>query len=242
MSPFEITIPVLNEEKKLESNVFILYNFLENNLPAYNDWKIVIADNGSTDETQTIGKKLEKENHRIKYIRLNEKGVGLALKTSWNQSNANIIGYMDLDLATDLKHFPEALQAIESGYDIVYGSRLNRKSKVVGRSLKREISSRVFNLIVRNYLGVHFSDGMCGFKFMKKDVFQKLHDSGAKNNGWFFSTELLTLAEWLNLKIFELPIIWTDSSDSHVKIIPLAMKYLQSMKQLKKHKPNHVKS
>jgi glycosyltransferase involved in cell wall biosynthesis len=237
---FEITIPVLNEEKKLKDQVGTLYNFIIKELSTYKNWGIVIADNGSSDNTQVIGEKLGEEYANIKYLRLNEKGVGLALQTSWSQSQADIIGYMDLDLATNLNHLKEVLKAIESGYDLVYGSRLNKKSKVTGRSLSRELTSRCFNYLLRSYLGVRFSDGMCGFKFMKREVFKGLQEAGANSKGWFFSTELLVTGEWLNLKIFELPVEWTDSTESHVRIIPLTLQYLKSINRLKKNKFIHA--
>ena len=168
-----------------------------------------------------------------------ERGVGLALKTSWTKSDADLVGYMDLDLATDLKHFPQAYHALVSeGYDLVYGTRLHKQSKVIGRTLKREITSRVFNLIVKVYLGTQFSDGMCGFKWLKRKHVQRLMDGGAVSNGWFFSTELLAVAEWNALRICELPVQWTDdTSGSKVNISRLAQQYLKAMGVLKKRKP-----
>lgn len=235
----EITVPVLNEEKNLRRQILKLQNWLIENVNGISEWKIVIADNGSYDMTEKIAKDLENEFKAIRYIRLEEKGVGLALHTSWAKSNADVVGYMDLDLATNLIHFKEAMQAMDAGYDIVYATRLHPKSKVKGRSIKRELSSRCFNLILRRYLNVRFSDGMCGFKFLKKDKYSVLHKHGAQSKGWFFSTELLVLAERLKYKIYELPVEWTDNDESHVRIIPLALQYLKSMKRLKKLIGNH---
>ncbi|MCB0620017.1 MAG: glycosyltransferase family 2 protein, partial [Saprospiraceae bacterium] len=111
-------------------------------------------------------------------------------------------------------------------------------SRVIGRTLKREISSRAFNRILRWYLQVGFSDGMCGFKFLKRSHFDALHAGGARNDGWFFSTELLVVAEWLELKLYELPVQWTDdTSSSRVQILPLAKRYLAAMRDLKRMKP-----
>ena len=145
---------------------------------------------------------------------------------------------MDLDLATDLPHFLEAYDALaHQGYDIVYGSRLHPGAKVVNRPFKREVASRIFNLLLKLYLGVRFSDGMCGFKFLRREAYPRLYDAGAQNDGWFFSTELLTTAEWLGLNIFELPVKWTDDvSSSRVEILPLAKKYMRSMYELKNRK------
>lgn len=235
---FDITIPVLNEEPTLERQVKILHAFLKGHFPKENQWRIVIADNGSTDHTFEIAERLSKEIAEIAVVKVPRKGVGLALKTSWGQSQADIVGYMDLDLATDLPHFLQTYDAIaHKDYDIVYATRLHPKSSVIGRTLKREIASRVFNMILKLYLGVHFSDGMCGFKFLKRSVYPNLYANGAQNDGWFFSTELLTVSEWLGLKICELPVQWTDDvSSSRVQILPLAKRYLRDMKNLKAKK------
>jgi glycosyltransferase involved in cell wall biosynthesis len=235
---FDVTIPVLNEEATLEIQVLRLRDFLLHNFPDVGQWKIIIADNGSTDTTPEIAAKLSLDFPEVSLVKVPERGVGLALKTSWGQSKAEIVGYMDLDLATDLPHFLEAYHAIATAdNDIVYGTRLHPRSKVIGRTIKREISSRVFNLLLKLVLGVRFSDGMCGFKFLKRSAYQKLFERGARNNGWFFSTELLTIAEWLNLKIFELPVKWTDDANSSkVRIIPLAKRYWRDMQALRKLK------
>jgi glycosyltransferase involved in cell wall biosynthesis len=234
---FEITIPVLNEEKELEKNIYTIHNYLLENFSDQKMWSIVIADNGSNDGTQRIAQSMVNKYSWLKYIRLEQKGVGRALKAAWSQSNASIVGYMDLDLATDLKYLTYALSAIsEKNYDIVYGTRLHKNSTVIRRSLKREITSRVFNFILKIYLQINFSDGMCGFKFLKRNIFKKLYDGGAVSDGWFFSTELLTVAEWFGYKMYELPVHWTDSSDSQANIIRLTIEYLKAMKTLKKRK------
>ena len=238
---FEITIPVLDEELKLIPKVETVLNLL---LDLYSDqiqWAIVIADNGSTDKTGELSENMVKKyNGLVRYIRLEERGVGQALKASWSQSKADIVGYFDLDLSTDLKHLPEALSIlIEQDYDIVYGTRLNKNSKVIGRSLKRDITSRVFNFILKVYLNVKFSDGMCGFKFLRRNILDDLLRNGAVSGGWFFSTELLVVGERRGYKLYELPVKWTDSSDSRVEILPLAVQYLKGMRALKESEPKN---
>lgn len=235
---FDVTIPVLNEEATLDRQVRILHDFLSTHFPAPGQWRIVIADNGSTDNTRHIAAALCDEFADIQLVKVPEKGVGLALKTSWSQSSADIVGYMDLDLATDLKHFIQAYNALATeGYDLVYGTRLHRKSRVVGRTLKREITSRVFNWMLKIYLGTRFSDGMCGFKWLRREHLPPLMNGGAVSNGWFFSTELLAIAEWKGLKMCELPVHWTDdTSGSKVDIPRLAQQYIKAMQVLKKRK------
>jgi glycosyltransferase involved in cell wall biosynthesis len=238
MTTFDVTIPVLNEAPTLDRQVRILYRFLQEHYPEPGQWRIVVADNGSTDDTPHIAEALGDELPEVRLLRVSEKGVGLALKTSWMQSDADIVGYMDLDLATDLRHFIQAINALDTeGFDLVYATRLHKNARVIGRTLKREITSRVFNFIVKRYLGVRFSDGMCGFKWLHRRHVAPLIAGGAVSNGWFFSTELLTVAEWKGLKMCELPVRWVDDAgSSKVNIRRLAKQYLRAMAVLKKRK------
>jgi glycosyltransferase involved in cell wall biosynthesis len=238
INTFEITIPVLNEEVSLKSSVSALYDFCLRNFPDSEQWSIVIADNGSTDKTQQIGTGLVKEFGNIRYIRLEEKGVGRALRAAWQNASADIIGSMDLDLSTALRHLPEALAAVtESGYDLIYATRLHKDAKVTGRSLRREFSSRAFNWIMRHYLHVSISDAMCGFTFFKRSLLNELLQNGAMSDGWFFQAEILVVSEWLGLHVAELPVNWIDDRESKVRILPLALEYIRAMKELKRYRP-----
>ncbi|MFA5161307.1 MAG: glycosyltransferase [Elusimicrobiales bacterium] len=235
----EIAVPVLNEERELEPSILKMLSRLEGEeFYKRHDWKLIIADNGSSDGTSGIAAGLASRFPvRVGFVRVERAGVGLALKTCWGASRADIIGYFDLDIATDLRHVRQAVEAVELGCDLVYGTRLHRDSRVYGRSLWRETTSRVFNLLLRTYLGAKFSDGQCGFKFLKRSVYETLLGAGAQSDGWFFATELLMAAQRAGLRMCELPVDWTDSSDSRVNVIPLSLEYLKAMRALKRRVP-----
>ena len=228
----EITIPVLNEEKRLEYGFSTTIKFLQKNKKT--NYKIVIADNGSKDRTEEIATLLEKKYPQVRYIKVGQKGVGLALKKSWNASNADIIGYMDVDLATDLTHLLDVISKMQNDeIDIVNGSRILPGSKVINRSALRETTSRGFNFILKAILNVNFSDGMCGFKFIKRTAFNKLMKAGIDNNDWFLCTEMLIKAEWSGLNIYELPVQWKDDGDSRVDISKTIYKYMKEIFKLR---------
>lgn len=232
----DIVIPVYNEERFLVRQIEKLLFFLGHSAPAHWKLKVIIADNGSQDQTPNLAQGLSMTQSAVDYVQVEEKGVGRALQLAWDTSTADFVGFMDLDLATDLKHLPEVLDRLEKGRALVVGNRLHPNSQVLGRSFKREIISRIFNRILHSYLRVRFSDGMCGFKFLKRDLYQKLKDSGLSNVGWFFSTELLIRSEWLGVPIDELPIRWTDQKESKARVLPLTLQYLREMKKLKHEK------
>lgn len=230
----DIVIPVLDEEKQLSENVTELVDYL-NTTELAGNYRIVIADNGSKDQTPVIGKRLQ-EHHPdvIKFIDVGGKGVGLAFRTAILESNRDAIGYMDLDLATDVSHIPEMYSKLCDGCEIVVGSRLLSDSEVHGRSAIREITSRGLNLIMKFYLGVRFSDAMCGFKFYDTDKAKELVQLSSDTDGWFYCAEMLVRAEWEGIPICEIPVKWTDDGNSKVKIGSLSLSYLKEIRSLKR--------
>lgn len=237
----EITIPVLDEEKTLKTQIEKIDAFLSASNNLRDNTKLIIVDNGSTDRTQEIAIALAANLKRVEYLRLEERGVGRALKASWLNSSADIVGYMDLDLATDLKHLEPVLELLKKDKsDIVTGSRLLKTSKAIGRGPIRTITSKSLNKILDIRFGVSFSDGMCGFKFLKQSLVESLISAGAVSDGWFFATEILIVGEALNYRVADVPVEWTDDPNSKVRIVKLSLEYLKAMKKLK-HNLNRLK-
>ncbi|WP_417878615.1 glycosyltransferase [Vibrio sp.] len=231
----EITIPVLNEESTLESQVKLLSVFFKEELSDLGNISLVIADNGSNDKTQEIAERLSHTIPIVKYIRLDKRGVGLALKASWLKSDADIVGYMDLDLATDIKHLRDAFSILLNGEgDIVTGSRLAPGAQVIGRTKLRDFTSHSFNRLIKILFKTKFTDGMCGFKFLNRNKLPILMASGVQSDGWFFATELLVVGEALHLNVVDIPVKWTDDPNSKVKVIKLSIEYMKQMLNLKK--------
>lgn len=234
MRSIEITIPVLNEELTLERQIRKCRAYVDDHLAQYGRVAICISDNGSSDGTAEIAERLRGELPDLRVVTVGERGVGRALKASWRSSTAEIVGYMDLDFSTDLKHLDEAFAALADGVDVVNGSRLAAGARVRGRSLRRAITSRAFNMLLRTYLRTSVTDGMCGFKFMTAEAAVEAMANGAISDGWFFATEVLVAAESSGLRIHEIPVQWTDDPDSRVKIGKLSREYLREMRSLKR--------
>ena len=143
----DIVLPVLNEAHVLEQSVTKLHKHLASNLPY--KWRIVIADNGSTDGTAVIARRLAKRYPEIRLLQLPEKGRGHALKQAWTSSKADILAYMDIDLSINLDGFKPMIAPLITGdAGSVTGSRLMKQSRTT-RGFKREFISRCYNRIIR---------------------------------------------------------------------------------------------
>ena len=139
-------------------------------------------------------------------------------------------------MSTDLKHLPSLIGSLSDGYDIAAGSRLLTKSKVIERSLKREFLSKAYNLLIKVFFQTKFSDAQCGFKAVTRKVVTNLIPY-ILDNGWFMDSELLIMAEKLNYKIYEEPVVWRDNPGSTVRILPTAMGDLAGVLRLLATKP-----
>ena len=230
MNPsIDIIIPVYNEEDILLDSVQRLHKFLQENIQ--NPWRITIADNASTDATRSIARLISQDYSGVGYIFIPEKGRGKALRTSWLNSTADFVSYMDVDLSTDLKHLPELITALECGYHIAIGSRLNRKSEVT-RGFKREIISRCYNLLIKMLFFTSFADAQCGFKALNRRVASTIIPH-VVNDNWFFDTELLILAAKRGFSIKSIPVTWIDDPDSSVNITATVKEDLKGLLRLR---------
>ena len=163
------------------------------------------------------------------FIRLEERGRGRALKRAWTQSKADMVAYMDVDLSTGLDALPRAADIVRSRMcDIAVGSRLIKGSQVTGRSIKREFISRSYSLLFRAMFFVSFRDAQCGFKVVSGKVVKEILPL-VKSNGWFFDTELLLLSEKNGYSVCEIPVRWTDDSDTRVKIFDTAWEDIKGL-------------
>ncbi len=230
----DVVLPVYNEEAVLRRSVGKLREYLSAHVTW--PWRIVIADNASTDRTLDHAKGLAADFPDVTYVHLELKGRGRALKKAWLESDADVVSYMDVDLSTNLDAFPKLLEAFDEGYDVAIGSRLMKGSRVIGRSLKRETTSRVYNLLIKAMFFQCFRDAQCGFKAVRRAVVDDIVPL-VEDNSWFFDTELLLLAEKRGYRVREVPVEWVDDPDSRVDVVRTAVDDIKGLVRLRFRPP-----
>jgi putative flippase GtrA len=225
----DLVIPVHDEEAGLERSVRRARALLDTQFPY--PARLTIADNASTDATWSVARRLAAELPGVVALHLDAKGRGRALHTAWLGSDAAVLAYMDVDLSTDLSALLPLVAPLISGHShLAIGTRLSRASRVV-RGPKREAISRCYNVLLHGALAARFSDAQCGFKAIRADVARRLLPL-VVDNGWFFDTELLVLAERAGLRIHEVPVDWVDDPDSRVDVVATAMADLRGVARL----------
>ena len=215
----DVVIPVHNEERSLPGCLEVLRDHLRAHFPF--DWSITVVDNASTDGTLRVATELAESIDGVRVLHLDRKGRGLALRTAWNYSDADVVVYMDVDLSTGLDALLPLVAPLVNGHsDLAIGSRLAPGSRTV-RGGKRELISRCYNRMIRWTHGARFSDAQCGFKAARTDVIRPLL-ARVRDDSWFFDTELLLLAEYNGLRVHEVPVDWVEDVDTRVNVVRTA--------------------
>ena len=224
----DLVVPVLDEAHVLDRQIRVLRSALE---PLPFTWRVTIADNGSTDGTAAIAVRLADEFPDVRFVHLEERGRGRALRAAWSTSDAFVLAYTDVDLSTGLSALLPMIAPLISGLaSVSTGSRLLRGSDVE-RGPKREFISRAYNALLRAILGARFRDAQCGFKAIRADAAQVLLPE-IGDDAWFFDTELLVRSQRHGLRIVEVPVDWIDDPDSRVDIVRTARDDLAGIARL----------
>lgn len=227
-----IIFPVLNERLRLEKGVTRTVEYLSR--INFDDYEIIIVDNGSEDETPQIAKRLCETYKAVHYERINVRGVGAAFRRGVKVSHGEIVGYMDIDLSTNIKHLGEAIHIFKTMPEIEYinGSRFARNSDTKGRKWYRKITSQGLLILLKLFLGMQSTDAICGFTFVRRAQAISLIKGCSKDNGWFYMIEFLLRAEKRGVRILDYPVEWQEDYNTTVKVFKTICNYLVQIARL----------
>jgi len=210
-----IIIPVYNEEKRITRSLKRILNYC---IEKEWNFEIIVAEDGSTDNTVKIAKEFQSIDERIKILSSqNRLGKGGAIKNAIFHASKEYVCFMDVDLSADIAELERLIPFIKD-YDIVIGSRLIRDDLTpIKGPIYRKIFSHFYSSFFRFVFHMPIHDPQCGFKlFIKNNVlslFNEIHTTG-----FAFDTEVLVKAYWLDLTIKEVPIIWNYDNATKVSV------------------------
>jgi glycosyltransferase involved in cell wall biosynthesis len=163
-----IIVPFFNEEESVEPLCDAIKAALDISHPEY---EILLVDDGSTDTTFQVAKKVAKQDPRIKIIKFRKNyGQTPAMSAGIDMARGSILVTMDGDLQNDPADIPLLLGKIEEGYDIVVGWRHKRQDKLI----TRKIPSKIANWLIGKVTGVPIKDNGCSLKAYRPEVIKKI--------------------------------------------------------------------
>jgi glycosyltransferase involved in cell wall biosynthesis len=193
-----IIIPCYNEEKTIEK---ILNKVLSLNL----DKEIIVVDDGSTDRSFEILKKLEKENNFKLVLHKTNLGKGSAIKSALKFVSGDYVITQDADLELDPNDISKILDcAIKNQADAVYGFRLR------GDMQSSFYWGGYFLTLFTNILyGIKISDVTMCYKLVKTDIIKNFP---LKCKRFEYCPELTAFLAKRKIKIYEVPVNYTPRS------------------------------
>lgn len=238
-----LVIPAFNEQARIANTLSATIGFLEKQ-PF--DYELIVADDGSTDNTRAISERFESDSTRVLSIRHGGKAV--ALRAGMKACRGEIVAFTDADLATPIEYLVPFIAAIDAGADVVIGSREGAGSHRVDEPAYRHFMGRVFNRMVQTLVLPGINDTQCGFKaftrFASMEITRRARlyvdqqeITGARVTA--FDVEMLVIARNLGLKIVEVPVNWTYGAQSKVNPI---QDTLTNLKDIATIKLNHTRN
>lgn len=234
VNSINLLFPVLNERLRLQKGIetTIAYVREQVKIPC----KLTILDNGSEDETPEIGKKMEETYPEVTYVRVGERGVGVAFRKGIELNDCDIVGYMDIDLSTDLKYLGKTIEMFQQDKELQYvnGTRFSKDSDTRGRKWYRKITSMGLVFLLKTIFHMKATDALCGFTFLRKEEAEQLVAESSQDNGWFYTVEFLLRAERDGMKICDMPVEWQEDYNTTVKVFKTIKNYIIQIHRLRK--------
>lgn len=204
-----IIVPAFNEAARLGGSLQTILEYLNRTAGG---GELIVVDDGSTDNTADVARRLLENPGKIdaRFVPLKEnRGKGHAVRVGLLAARSNIVLFSDADLSTPITETSKLVEPIENGEcDLTFGSRaLDRSLIGVHQPRRREQGGRIFNLIVRMVTGLPFWDTQCGFKAFRMSVCRPLIEA-AQIDRFGFDVELLYLASLAHLRLREIAVRW----------------------------------
>jgi len=189
-----IVIPIYNEEGNIEP----LYREIEGALEGLGvEYEILAIDDGSTDDSFTVLKRLHEEDPRVRVIRFRRNfGQTAAFAAGFDAAWGEMVVTLDADLQNDPADIPLLLSKIEEGYDVVSGWRVGRKDPF----LTRRLPSMVANWLISQTTGVRLHDHGCSLKAYRSEVIKEVRLYGELHRF------IPALASWMGVRVAEVPV------------------------------------
>lgn len=191
-----ILMPCLNEEKTLKECIVKASVFLKSNNI---NGEVLIADNGSTDNSIKIAKK-----YGARVINVENKGYGNALRAGIKEAKGEYIIFGDCDCSYDFLDLKRYVEKFNEGYEFVNGNRFSGKIVHTAMPFSHILGAPVLSFIAKKKFKSNVGDFHCGLRGFKTSIARELN---LECEGMEFATEIIAKFSTGKYKMTEIPIV-----------------------------------
>ncbi|HBI33551.1 MAG TPA: hypothetical protein DEA43_04545 [Candidatus Moranbacteria bacterium] len=212
-----VVIPAYKEKERIGANLLEIEKFLSDKNFEY---EVIIVIDGSPDNTAEVAQNYAKEIKNLRVIN-NEvnHGKGYVVRQGLLEAKGKYVVFLDADGSTSITHVEKFLPELESGFDLIVGSRKIEGSFVqIHQPKYREFMGEGGNWLIRIVLGLwSFPDTQCGFKILTGKAAHEVAKRMVVDR-FGFDFELIILAKELGFKIKQMPVRWLNEEGSTVSL------------------------
>jgi len=220
-----VVVPAYREGARVARTVEQLRHALAE-VAASGGLEVVIVDDGSDDDTAEQARAAGAD--QVLVLPAN-RGKGAAVRAGMLAAHGRAVAFTDADLSYPPEQLLRLLAEVESGWDVVVGSRRHVETTTLVRNRRlREVSGRLFNTLTVAVLLGQYRDTQCGLKSFRADAARLLF-SHALVDGFAFDVELFHLAERYRLSLAEVPVELANSTTSSVCVGLDAVRMLRDL-------------
>jgi dolichyl-phosphate beta-glucosyltransferase len=195
-------------------------------------WELIVADDGSRDQTAQLVEELGFANLRLLRAERNA-GKGNAVHRGMLAARGRYILFTDADNSTPIEEISKLLHKVQyEGYDIAVGSRAADGAAEGHKSWVRHLLSGGLRWLVRVLFRIGVRDTQCGFKLYTREAAHRLHRAQTIM-GFSFDLEILYLAAKLGYRVAEVPVSWVDAPGSKVDMRKEVKRFLRDLFRIK---------
>lgn len=224
-----VVVPAYNEGRRIAETVAGLRSAL-GELAAAGDLEVVVVDDGSADDTAEQARRAGAD--QVLALPQN-RGKGAAVRAGTLASNGRAVAFTDADLAYAPEQLLRFLDEVETGWDVVVGSRKHIEARILVRAHRlRALSGRVFNVLTQAVVLGQYRDTQCGLKAFRSDV-ARLIFSASRIDGFAFDVEIFHLVERNRLSLKEVPVALANTETSTVRVGVDAARMLRDLARIR---------
>jgi dolichyl-phosphate beta-glucosyltransferase len=214
-----VVIPAYNESERIGPTLASVAQYLARQ-PFTSE--VVVVDDGSHDAMADVVDAYAERYPDITLVRhLENHGKGWAVRTGMLNAHGEYRLFMDADGSTSIEHWRAVESELQSGSDIVIGSRhVEGSDIVIHQSVHRETLGFAFRHVVQTLFRLGISDTQNGFKAFTRAAAERIF-SRQSVKGWAFDVEILSIARALGYRASEIPVRWLDDERSRMKFLAM---------------------
>jgi dolichyl-phosphate beta-glucosyltransferase len=209
-----VIVPAYNEEKRLPGTLAELRKSLD----AWRlDYRVLVADDASTDRTATLADSLGKRFSTVSLAA--HAGKGRAVRTAMLRATGRVLAFTDADLPYEVSSLRAGYEKIRAAQcQVVFGARdVPGSTSIAPRRLSRKLATCVFRQVVRYVVSREVTDTQCGLKLFSRRAALEIF-SRATIDGFAFDTEIVLLCHHLGLSFQRVPVTLIHEYDSSLSV------------------------